>query len=72
MSAIQLLEKIGASAALRYTKNEALSATEIQNLIDVCPDIVAYFAPAEEDGESEDEPQEDDDEKESIKIASGF
>jgi hypothetical protein len=55
MSAIQLLEKIGANASLRYAKNEMLSEQEIKNLIDICPDVYCIMAPAEDDDDDDDQ-----------------
>jgi hypothetical protein len=55
MSAIQLLEKIGANASLRYAKNEMLSEQEIKNLIDICPDVYCIMAPAEDDDDDDDD-----------------
>jgi hypothetical protein len=60
MSAIQLLEKIGANASLRYAKNEMLSEQEIKNLIDICPDVYCIMAPAEDDDDDDDDDQGDD------------
>lgn len=61
MSAIQLLEKIGANAALRHTKNELLSEQEITNLIDICPDVYCFMAPAEEEDDDSDDNDDDND-----------
>lgn len=63
MSAIQLLEKIGADASVKNAKNEHLTKEEIQNLIDVCPDVYCVLIPAEDESEDssegEDSPKED-------------
>jgi hypothetical protein len=59
MSAIQLLEKIGANASLRYAKNEMLSEQEIKNLIDICPDVYCIMAPAEDDDDDDDDQGDD-------------
>lgn len=56
MSAILLLEKIGANASLRHNSHELVANEDIQKLIDSSPDIVAFIAPAEDD----EEPSEDD------------
>ena len=65
MSAIQLLEKIGADAALRANKEVSIDK-EIKELIDLCPDVYAFLAPAKEDSPSEDK-QSEEDEKETEK-----
>ena len=73
MSAIQLLEKIGANAELRYSQNDELTNEQIKNLIDICPDVVCILVvPAEDDDtdeESDDESKENESEN-SIKKAS--
>lgn len=61
MSAIQLLEKIGATANLRQSPNEMLSELEIENLIDICPDVYCIMAPAEDEEDDDDSEDESDD-----------
>jgi hypothetical protein len=61
MSAIQLLESIGANATLRHSKNELLSEQEIKNLIDICPDVYCIMAPAEDDEDDDKDKDKDDD-----------
>lgn len=61
MSAIQLLEKIGATANLRQSPNEMLSELEIENLIDICPDVYCIMAPAEDEEDDDDSGDDDDD-----------
>lgn len=61
MSAIQLLEKLGANASFRHSKNELLSEQEIKNLIDICPDVYCIMAPAEEEEGDDDDDGDGDD-----------
>ncbi len=56
MSVIKQLETIGANATTRYNTEKTQLSDELQTLIDTCPDIIAFLAPAEEeDQESKDD-----------------
>lgn len=72
MSLVKALATIGANSKLRYTTEKKDLDLELQELIDTCPDIIAFLAPAEDESEApaEDTPDTDEEEKESISKAS--
>ncbi len=59
MSLLKQLEILGADAEQRYSSTSSTISEELQTLIDTCPDVVAFLAPAEEEAPDSDEtPQE--------------
>lgn len=62
MSAIQLLEKIGADATVSLDKINASEADEIHKLINDAPDIICFVAPAEDDDDESTDDEENNDE----------
>lgn len=60
MSAIQLLEKLGANPNYKINENEKLTLEELKALEDKCPEIRCLLLPAEDDeSEGSDEDEED-------------
>lgn len=63
MSAIQLLERIGASATAPKHDKKAIK-NELDGLLDICPEIISFLVPAEDD--EEDNKKDEEGEKKAI------
>lgn len=69
MSLVQQLESIGANAQARYNSNKDQLSEDLQELIDTCPDIIAFLIPAEEEESNDDDKEQDSEEQTKNRLA---